>query len=200
MSFRLKKNCIRFCGLMLILLLTVSLLSAFAVSAEAAYSASVDVKQVFKLYRSSGTSVSDVFTYQVTALNGAPTGNERSFTLTGNETKTLTFSFTEPGDYEYQVKLVLSSRGQYYTYDEAVYRIRIYNKSDETIVIIYDSNGNKISSITYQHSYTAPEVDPAHPQTGDDSGITWYVFLLLASAAVLGILRKKQKMIFSSNR
>lgn len=182
-----KKNIIRFCGLTLSVLLVAVLIAAVPVSAAAAYTASVDVNQTFTVYRPYGLRVPDSFTYKLTALNGAPVENEQTFTLSGNSGKRLEFSFDRHGDYEYQLKLSQSVKQKNYSYDSAVYRIRIYTKEDEPVIIIYNEKGSKVASILYRHSYTEPYVPPT-PKTGDDFSIVSYGLLLLFSAAGFAVI------------
>lgn len=190
MIFSRRENRIRSGSLLLSLLLIAVLLFFIPVRADAAYTASVNMKQSFIVYRPYGLRVQDTFTYQLTALNGAPVENEQTFTLKGNETKTLNFSFDWQGDYEYQLKLSQNVKLKNYSYDESVYKIRIYTKADHPIVIIYNEKGDKVSSILYRHSYNEPYIPPI-PKTGDDFSIIGYGVMLTASAGIFIFLKKK---------
>lgn len=190
MIFSLKKNRIRLCGLLLALLLIAVLLILIPVRADAAYTASVNMKQSFIVYRPYGLRVPDTFTYQLSALNGAPVENEQTFTLRGNETKTIHFSFDWQGDYEYQLKLLQDVKLKNYSYDESVYKIRIYTQTNNPIIIIYNEKGDKVASILYRHSYNEPYIPPT-PKTGDDFSIIGYGVMLMASAGIFLFLIKK---------
>lgn len=102
--------------------------------------------------------------------------------------------FTSPGLYEYQV---VQNKGtnKDYTYDETIYEVSIYIKSDDKaiftpIIKIYKNDSElKSEAISFENNYTDPNKNL--PQTGDNNNIGYLISLMFISLVIIYFLYKK---------
>ncbi len=115
--------------------------------------------QIFTVNGSS-TPPNNTFNYRLTpttATNPIPVGGNASgynFNITGtNAAQIGPIKFSNGGLYTYELRCIAGSENAY-TYDPQVYTIEVHVINSTTVtVIISNSNGNKIESINFEHSY-----------------------------------------------
>jgi len=149
------------------------------------------------------------FSFQGVAGNGEKDGNHTRFDLVGE----LTFTFTKPGVYTYEIKADLDTDNQKadatrYTFEPRVYTVNFY-------IVNADEGGMKLQMLTAEKDNDVKpnevEMDPAYegpvapapqpepptpaptPKTGDTSNLPLYgAVLLLSGAAIIALLTKKK--------
>ena len=127
------------------------------------------VKQTFT---SSSTTASDTFRYRLTALDtGAPmpTGSTAlgdELSISGNDTKNGNpITYTSAGTYRYEARQIIPTNTTGYTYDQQVYTITVHVTNTSggivTEVIVQNSNGDKVSDISFDNKYSPLASDPS---------------------------------------
>ena len=147
--------------------------------------AGIDIRQRFSANNTSGIVISTTFRYRLTAKDGAPADNNKDFYLTGNAETVMPLTFSDYGEYTYELRQIISQRLEGYTYDEKVYSvyIRIRPVADP-VIVISDADGNKYDTITFTNSYTRPLPPSPYPKTGD-RGVERYAVIMTFSALAL---------------
>ena len=126
--------------------------------------------------------VTDEFQYELTSLDsGNPmpegsNGDRLKFSLNGNESKELVFSYEEAATYRYQLKQVVEKDDK--DYDGQVYTIENYvmqNGSEDFLVktAIKRKDGNKSPTLSFTIQHKAEDETPVKntasvPKSGDD--------------------------------
>lgn len=100
------------------------------------------------------------------SINGFDNGR---FSMTGNMGTGITFSWTKPGLYIFDLSPD-NENGNGYSYDQTSYRIRLYVRQDTRDSFITVQNienkeqDGKISEITFRHSYKDQNAQDHHPK------------------------------------
>ncbi|WP_297568772.1 Spy0128 family protein [uncultured Faecalibaculum sp.] len=125
----------------------------------------------------------DTFTYELTALDGAPlpaqaTDGKVSFVLKGSETKSFDIVYEHPGLYQYELKQIVPEKKEGYTYDETVWTARVYVTNATNGGLIADvllplnTQGQKANEDTpvhrFRNTYTAEVEKSGKPGTPAD--------------------------------
>lgn len=183
----------RFIGIAAILL-AVSLFVLHPQASADSLGTELAVQQSFSAFNTSGITVSTVFHYRLTAKEGSPAGNNRDFSLTGNDSTALLLTFSDYGDYSYELRQVVYPRRMYYSYDETVYSVFIRIRADgEPILVISDAAGNKYDSIMFRNSYSRPLPPGPVPKTGDAGLMPYAVLLGIGSLGIAWSIRRLKK-------
>jgi len=150
------------------------MLTGISVQAGETASASLLVNQTFC---ETGSSVSDeggIFTYLLTpatAETPMPAGStQKGYTLLLKENQSLKIgpiTYSNTGVYEYQLKAEIGSEKTGYAYDKEVYFITVYVKNTKnnaliTEVIAKNSEGEKVESLNFEHTYQPLASDPVN--------------------------------------
>lgn len=97
-------------------------------------------------------------------VDGSSEQNPATFSLRGETTSHISFTWTAPGLYLFDLA-VTSPNGNGNAYDRTVYRIRVYVRDvDQDYFVTAERNptnetgvgGDKVAEITFAHSYRAP--------------------------------------------
>ena len=156
-------------------------LTAPAVLATEPGEAVFTVKQVFSY---TGMPPSQVFSYKLTPQLSAnpmpdigvePNG---SFTITGTADKSIAIIFTQRGTYVYTINHTTTSTSGY-MYDQTVYTLEIYVRSDLSVTMVYKKGQDKVTEIKYSHAYTYNQkpndpddrVNPPGPRPSDPNNM-----------------------------
>jgi pilin isopeptide linkage protein len=146
--------------MMALLLACLAGLSAPAAHAAGQGEITLTVKQVFT---NAGASAppSEVFHYRLApklASNPMPAGSAAdgyAFAATGTGDASIgPIVFAQAGRYAYEISHVTAARPGY-TYDQEVYALEIFVKSDlTTAAVVYKKDGSKASGIKFEHAYS----------------------------------------------
>ena len=173
-------------------------------------------------YTTTDTSVDAVFHYLVTAKEEAPLpaeadgngtfsydGVSGEGTVDGNKTVfdlkgTLTFTFTKPGVYSYELKADLDKDNQKanverYKFDPRVTTITFYIVNAEegsmklSMLTAEDDDDVKPNEVRFDPGYEGPEEEtppepPEPPKTGDESQVALYGVIMVVSLMLLVVL------------
>jgi len=154
----------RFLTACLICLISLALVPAVYAGAE---QVTLNVEQILT---ADGLSVppNQTISYKLTAENpsnpmpdgSGPDGYD--FTITGSADYSLgPFSFVKSGIYTYQLACTAGPDADGYVYDRQVYTIEFYVTNDlSPLTIVYITNGDKVSGIVFEHTYTTLPSDP----------------------------------------
>ena len=150
--------------------------------------------------------VTDEFQYELTSLDsGNPmpegsNGDRLKFSLNGNDSKELVFSYEEAATYRYQLKQVVEKDNK--DYDGQVYTIENYvmqNGSEDFLVktAIRRKDGNKSPtlSFTIQHKVedeTTVKNTASVPKSGDDQSFISLIVLILSALLIIVVYKWKK--------
>lgn len=156
-------------GFLLVTML-LTFVPATASFAESGGSVDIAVSQVFTVFGTDATPDTGA-DYSLKANGDAPaptgaSGGEYTFSLTGNDSRTISISYDHAGVYEYRLSCS-GAGGQGYTYDNEKYTVRVYVKNTESGGLDAEffaekSDGNKADlekdengnyCIVYKHRY-----------------------------------------------
>jgi pilin isopeptide linkage protein len=147
-------------------LLLAAMLAAFSLTAGAASSPlNLLVNQIFT---TTDTTVSARFIYRLAPVeesNPMPPGStEQGFTfeITGNAGVLIgPITFTEPGEYRYELYQVILEEKPGYTYDESLYIVVVHVDLElEMELIVYNKDGTKAYEIEFINSFGFIPTDP----------------------------------------
>lgn len=144
-------------------------------------------------YDAAGNRTSDVFTYRIKAVDGAPMpeGSEDGvydFSIKGvpggapqDGMLELKIPFAGAGEYEYEVSSYVAEALEGFTYDKSSYKLRIYVKdSGKPQLVILNEKGKKCESLAFSVAHDAevlppekarPTTTPAGDGTVPDEGV-----------------------------
>lgn len=212
-----KKRYRRFFPVLLCLLTMMA--GAVAQAAQEPVTARVPVRQEFKMEYAPEVP-EDTAGYVLTPEDGAPLpegADEEAyrFTLSGNETKELAFTYSHADIYTYTLAQTGQEEKEGYTYDDQIYTIFVYVKNtsngglEVSQIMAQVPGGAKADEILFQNSYKgqalqSQEGTSAHAdgqnggkstvQTGDDARMTgWILAALLAAVAAFEVVKWRVK-------
>lgn len=162
--------------------------------------AALTVEQTVK-GKTNGTT--DEFQYELTSLDsGNPmpegsNGDRLKFSLNGNESKELVFSYEEAATYRYQLKQVVEKDDK--DYDGQVYTIENYvmqNGSEDFLVktAIKRKDGNKSPTLSFTIQHKAKDETPVKntasvPKSGDDQSFISLIVLILSALLIIVVYK-----------
>ena len=151
---------------------------------------------VTQTFTTTDTTVSDRFIYNFAPIeesNPMPPGSTElgfTFAMNGNISVLIgPITFTEPGEYRYELYQLIIQEVPGYTYDERLYIVVAYVNEDlEIDLVVYNKDGTKADEIVFNNSYghvpTNPElmVDPPVFKTviGEPAAPSTFTFKLTA--------------------
>ncbi|MCL2589222.1 MAG: hypothetical protein FWD84_07425 [Oscillospiraceae bacterium] len=198
---------------MLVLVFLVSVLPGAAAYAAAGAEVTLTVQQTFANHGPSAPP-SDVFTYRLipqTSNAPMPVGSnseDHTFIIAGTRTGQIgPITFTAAGVYTYELRCVTADQPGY-TIDRRVYTIEVHITENLEALLIYINGDNKVTELTFAHSYRTPESPPGppspppgtpspqpdgpkgedSPKTSDDSNPTLWMTLIAVSSGSLLLL------------
>ena len=138
------------------------------------------------------------YKFELTVVGTAPEPdgvNNGTFTIKGDGSTQLKFSFDEPGTYTYKLKEVNTGEKDC-TYDKAeyklVFKVTLNTKTNKLDVKLDITNGKKTvegTKVTFTNSYLV--------KTGDDTNMTPWVVAMATSATIAGtgvvVIKKRRK-------
>ena len=203
------------------LLLAAGLVPGRAASAAEAYDPLEAVFTYKHVFTTTDTQVDSLFHYVITPRDGAPlpaeadadggfsfqgasgsgekVGDSTRFALEG----ALTFTFTKPGVYSYDIKADLEQdsqkpNAQRYTFENRTLTINLY-------IVNAEDGGMKLQMLTAENSdvklcemelttaYAGPVTPAPTPETGDRGTPLLYVAMIIFSGAAITALLAKKK-------
>jgi len=139
----------------------------------------------------------DTFAFQLTADDPStplPAGSHAdvyTFDIAGNQTATIgPITYSKPGIYTYHLRCVAPKPANS-TVDTTVYSIEVYvdGNLEAAATVIKLPAGDKQDGIVFNQSLPKSGSQPGdNPQTGDTSQPVLWLSLMIASAALLGLL------------
>ena len=191
---RIKLVCLAF--LMMVCVVIPNQVYAAGKNKEAALTVEQTVKG-----KTNGTT--DEFQYELTSLgSGNPmpegsNGDRLKFSLKGNESKELVFSYEEAATYRYQLKQVVEKDDK--DYDGQVYTIENYvmqNGSEDFLVktAIKRKDGNKSPTLSFTIQHKAKDETPVKntasvPKSGDDQSFISLIVLILSALLIIVVYK-----------
>ena len=150
--------------------------------------------------------VTDEFQYELTSLDsGNPmpegsNGDRLKFSLNGNDSKELVFSYEEAATYRYQLKQVVEKDNK--DYDGQVYTIENYvmqNGSEDFLVktAIRRKDGNKSPTLSFTIQHKVEDETPVKntasvPKSGDDQSFISLIVLILSALLIIVVYKWKK--------
>lgn len=150
--------------------------------------------------------VTDEFQYELTSLDsGNPmpegsNGDRLKFSLNGNDSKELVFSYEEAATYRYQLKQVVEKDNK--DYDGQVYTIENYvmqNGSEDFLVktAIRRKDGNKSPTLSFTIQHKVEDEPPVKntasvPKSGDDQSFISLIVLILSALLIIVVYKWKK--------
>ena len=177
-------------------------------AAEQSAEVTVPVEQVFTTEQIVPADLNRSFSYQMQAvepLDPMPEGSENGrleFRLKDNQQVQLgPIRYQHGGVYEYEIRQIIATKEQNYSYDEQIYHVSVYvkNTTDEKMVcqiIVENEKGEKTDGVNFRNSYQGKTPGkPSNVKTGDESRIVFGAVLLLMSGTVLlcGVRKRRLK-------
>lgn len=131
-------------------------------------------------------------------------GSDYNFDLTGDDSKTLTFDFSLPGEYRYTLSQNKPQSKGGFTHDKSVYRLYVSVKRQpsgliSSTVIRRDGDSYKISDIKFSNEFNPSGIEAGREniKTGDvnlvDMWLIITVVTLTVTMLILLLQRKKRE-------
>ena len=176
---------------------------------------SINVGQTVKI-DGEGSIPQDSIKYKMKALKAnAPLpegtmGGTYYFQIEGDNTKSLSLKFTEPGQYRYIVETDKNNlKG--YTFDKKKYELIFTVENtpqglNTTSLIIKDADGYKYTDVEFKHLYTVPKPEPQPepekptekikkkiPKMGVVGGTGYMLWVVTSAILIFVLLARKKK-------
>jgi len=139
----------------------------------------------------------DTFTFRLTAddpTTPLPAGSNSTgytFNIAGNTTATVgPIAYSKPGVYNYHLHCV-NPKPADSTADTTVYAINVYVDANlDAVTVVTSTSGDKQNAVLFTQSLpqTGSSQSGDNPQTGDNSQPVLWLTMMIASAALLGLL------------
>lgn len=178
-------------------------------AAEQSAEVTVPVEQVFTTEQIVPADLNRSFSYQMQAvkpLDPMPEGSENGrleFRLKDNQQVQLgPIRYQHGGVYEYEIRQIIATKEQNYSYDEQIYHVSVYveNTTDEKMVcqiIVENEKGEKTDGVIFRNSYQGKTPGkPSNVKTGDEKQPFWWMLIAgmswISAFAAVGFARKRR--------
>lgn len=180
-------------------------------AAEQIAETAIGVEQIFKTEYSVPANLNRSFSYQLKALDeenpmpeGSRDGVYRFQLKDSRKTQIGPIQYEHGGLYEYELRQEVGEKEKGYTYDETIYRVKVYvrNTRDGRLacqLVMENEKGEKTDGAVFRNSYQGSQPkSPSAVKTGDTQTPFFWILILAVTLLIIAVtagtvIRRRRK-------